>query len=236
VGLFVSRELPTAFARLHNSMGERVNGPVPFRLDDGSTGTLRVRSDPSEPCGSATDICLPEIFWIDIEDEAGRRVAHLRLWAAYGVFDLVPIDLVDGPGDELVIIRIPGHASPPLGIELRIWKLGATVPVDLAEPLRVAGYLDTIERAVPCVRWLVHLLVDPLAAKPRRISLVGEFAVEVDPSDPTWSCHLNKQGANGAAALRGGENLSFSDGRYRLRASRGTTADLLRIEPSGDSR
>ena len=54
-------------------------------------------------------------------------------------FDLVPIDLVDGSGDELVIVRIPGHASPPLGIELRIWKLGATFPVDLVEPLRVAG-------------------------------------------------------------------------------------------------
>ena len=81
-----------------------------------------------------------------------------------------------------------------------------------------------------------HLQLDPLAAKPRRISLVGEFAVQVDRSDPMSSCHLNRQGANGAAALRGGENLSFSDGRYRLRASRGTTADLLRIEPSGDSR
>src|SRR5205814_1635360 len=151
------------------------------------TGTLRVES---EPCGSAGS-CLPESFRIDVEDEAGRTVAHLPLSAAYGVFDLVPIDLVDGPGDELVIVRIPGHASPPLGIELRIWKLGATVPVDLVEPLRVAGYLDTIERAVPCVRWQVHLLLDPLAAKPRRISLVGEFAAEVDPSDPTWTCHLN---------------------------------------------
>jgi hypothetical protein len=227
---------PSALPRLHNSRGERVNGPVPFRLDDGSTGTLRVRSDPSEPCGSAADICLAEIFWIDIEDEAGGTVAHWRLSAAYGVFDLVPIDLVDGSGDELVIVRIPGHASPPLGIELRIWKLGATVPVDLVEPLRVAGYLDTVERAVPCVRWRVHLLLDPLVGKPRRISLVGEFAVEVDPSDPTWSCHLNRRGANGAAALRRGENLRFSDGRYRLRANRGTTADLLRIESSGDSR
>lgn len=72
-------------------------------------------------------------------------------------------------------------------------------------------------------RWRVHLLLDPLAAKPRRISLVGEFALEVDPSDPTWSCHLNRRGTNGAAALRRGENLRLSDGRYRLRANHGTT-------------
>jgi hypothetical protein len=163
-------------------------------------------------------------------------VARLPLSAAYGVFDLVPVDLVDGPGDELVIVQIPTHASPPIGIDLRIWKLGATVSVDLVEPLRVAGYLETIERAVPCARWRVHLLLDPLAAKPRRISLVGEFAAEVDPSQPMWICHLSRRGAKGAAALRRGENLRFSDGRYRLRANHGPTADLLRIEPSGDSR
>jgi hypothetical protein len=76
----------------------------------------------------------------------------------------------------------------------------------------------------------VRILVDPLAAKPRPISLVGEFAAEVDRTDPAWTCHLNRQGVNGAAALKRAESLRFADGRYRLRTNRGTTADLLRVE------
>lgn len=39
----------------------------------------------------------------------------MHLWAAYGMFDIVPVNLVDGPGDELVIVRVPLHESPPIG-------------------------------------------------------------------------------------------------------------------------
>jgi len=213
-----------ALPRLHNSFSEGELGPVPFRLDDGSTGTLRVES---EGCNSPSD-CASEGFTIAVDDANGRSVARFPFWAAYRDFDVVPVDLVGGIGDELLLIRRPAHAAPPFGPVLRIWKLGATAPVDLVESFSVAGYLATIGGAIPCARWQIRLLVDPLADKPRPISMAGEFAADVSSSDPMWTCRLNRQGADGAAALRRGESLSFSDGQYRLRDTSGTRADLLR--------
>jgi hypothetical protein len=156
-------------------------------------------------------------------------MARWRSGAVYGVFDLVPVDLVDGPGDELVLVRIITVSAPPSGLELQLWKLGLTAPVALVDPIRVTGYLGTTEGAIPCARWRVRVLLDPLATKPRPIALAAEFAAYMNLSEPTFrACRLNSQGASGAAALRRGESLRFSDGRYRLSANLGTMADLLR--------
>jgi hypothetical protein len=44
---------------------------------------------------------------------------------AYGKFQIVPVDLVDGVGDELVVVRVPNHSSPPIRCDMKIWKLSA---------------------------------------------------------------------------------------------------------------
>ena len=228
--------------RLHVSMGAASGGPVPIRLDDGSTGTLRVDS---RPCG-ASDNCEPfdcgcplddESFWIEVANAAGQRVARLHLWAAYGTFDIVPIDLVDGAGDELVIVRIPAHSAPPIGPDLKIWKPGPTAPIVLAEPLRVAGYLTTAGGgAIPCARWRVRLLVDPAAAKPRAIQLQADLAASVDSSDPASICRLDREGTDAATALKRGELLRLQGARYRFRAERGVAADFMRAAPRDGGR
>ena len=192
--------------------GQTTTRPVPVRLDDGSVGTLRVEM---RPC-RATEDCTPrdcgcplddESFWIAITNAAGQRVARLHLWAAYRIFQIVPLDLVDGPGDELVIVRVPAHASPPIGHDLKIWKVGASTPVDLGGLEHVAGTLASSPFA--CARFQLGLSVDLTAAKPRAIALRPEFAASA-------CCRLGPEAQSRLAALRGGQTLRFdvTTGKY----------------------
>jgi hypothetical protein len=131
---------------------------------------------------------------------------------------VVPIDLIDGPGDELSIVRRPQHASPPHGPDLKIWKLNTGRAADLLGPPQewfdVAGYIATIEGAGPCVRWQTRLLVDLGMAKPRSIRLLPDFAAD-DFSES--GCHLSDEGGKKVAALKADRQLQFADGKYRLR-------------------
>src|SRR6185503_3067040 len=105
----------------------------------------------------------------EVTDGRGGLVARMHLWAAYGKFQIVPIDLVDGPGDELLIVRVPAHASPPVGYDLKIWKIGQTKPVELGGSERVANLLITFP--IGCARWRTFLSIDSTEAKPRSIAL-----------------------------------------------------------------
>jgi hypothetical protein len=122
----------------------------------------------------------PDSYWIDAFNSKGQRKAHLHLWAAYGVFDVVPVDLIDGPGDELVIVRTPAHSSPPHPPDLKIWKIQSSRPRDLVVPSgqekRFAGRLDSGDQAVFCANWRSLLFVNPDAPKPKPISLRVDLA------------------------------------------------------------
>jgi hypothetical protein len=205
---------------LRNSMGQRSNGPVPIRLDDGSIGTLRIES---KPCTS-TENCEPfdcgcpleyESYWIEVADARAKRVARMHLWAAYGVFDIVAVDLIDGPGDELVIVRVPSHASPPIGHDLKLWKVGPTMPVELTQPISLAGIFGT--QLIGCARWRTHLFVDLSESKPRTVALRSEFAATVAGFPATAVCRLEAQESSRVAILRRGQELRKESGAYRLR-------------------
>jgi hypothetical protein len=143
-------------------------------------------------------------------------VTHRHLWAAYGVFDVVPVDLIDGPGDELVIVRIPNRGSPPHAPELQIWNLGSATRADLVEHVDdwFAGRFDTTEGAIPCARWRTRLFVKPNDLKPRPIALHADLAAE---DWPPSGCHLTKKGASTVAVVRAPRVLSFERGKYRMR-------------------
>ena len=202
---------------LHNAMRQTFGGPFEIRLDDGSRGTLRVESRPCVPgddcepvdCGCPLDY---ESYWVEVVDARGERAARMHLWAAYGVFDVVPVDLVGGPGDELIIVRIPAHASPPVGHDLKIWQLGRTKPVDLLEPVPVAGLFDT--QPIGCAQWRMRLVVDLASAKPRAVSLRSEFAARPRPGGTTI-CRLIDDAVARHASLQRGHVLRFERGRYR---------------------
>ena len=87
-------------------------------------------------------------YWIEVADGRGRAVARMHLWAAYGKFQIVRSISIDGPGDELLIVRVPAHSSPPAGYDLKIWKIGETKPVELGGSERVANPLITYPLAV----------------------------------------------------------------------------------------
>ena len=97
--VFTSRKADEPVLRWHNDDLRRrtAKQPIPFHLEDGTIGTLRVYAAPclkTADCGSPRDDCGcfdGESYWIDVLHSSGRVVAHLHLWAAYGVFDLCPL-------------------------------------------------------------------------------------------------------------------------------------------------
>jgi hypothetical protein len=160
--------------------------PVEIRLDDGSLGRLSV-----EPgvCRNAAE-CLPEdcgcpgvgeSFFVEVSTSDGRSIARWHLWAAYGVLQIVPVDLADGPGDEFVVIRIPAHASPPIGYDMKIWKLNGATVSELATDISVEKSLGSFPFA--CARWRDAVVVDSRSSKPRTIELRPTIAM-------TECCHV----------------------------------------------
>jgi hypothetical protein len=102
--------------------------PLSVRLDDGTRGTLSVVQ---KECATGED-CSPydcgctgvnESYWIEVHRANGQLFTRKHLWAAYSNFQIAAVDLIDGPGDELLIARIPAHASPPTGWDLKIWRM-----------------------------------------------------------------------------------------------------------------
>jgi hypothetical protein len=208
--VFVAGTDGTPIARLHNTQGQLTNGPIPIRLDDGSVGAMRVAKESFDD------------HWLDIVDSAGLPAVHLPLWAAYGAFDVVPVDLIGGPGDELIIVRIPGHASPRYGPELRIWRVASNKSFDLIEErfsvgderFSVGEWLGTVEGAVSCAAWRTRLFINPSERKPRSIALHADFAADDWPAP---GCHLSPQGGKEMAGLARGHVLHFKAGAYRRR-------------------
>jgi hypothetical protein len=220
----------------HRSIEQLTDGPIPIRLDDGTKGTLRTES---RECGPGED-CAPydcgctggavERVWIEVRNAADALVSRMHLWASYGDYQIVPVDLVDGPGDELMIFRIPNHASPPIGFDMKIWKIGATKPIDLhtqtshiairgAKPTElegfehVAGHLPTLPFS--CATWRTFMTVDLTKPKPRSIALMTELSASED-------CRCYKESRNEIARvndirLRSALRFNVRTRQYELR-------------------
>jgi hypothetical protein len=164
---------------LNNWTGDGADQQIRIRLDDARVGTLRIvegACSPPAECASRDCGCFDyDSYWVEVSNERGI-VVRMHVWAAYGGIRIAPIDLVDGPGDELLVFRIPGRASPPLGYDLRIWKIGATKPVEIGALERVSRRFGSTP--IGCAGWKTRLLIDPEAPKPRPITLQTDIAVE----------------------------------------------------------
>jgi hypothetical protein len=152
-------------------------GPIPIRLDDGSLGTMTAEAGscgPQDACIGPRDDCGcfdDDSYWIYIADSTGRRIKRLHFWAAYGRFQIVPVDIIGGPGDELFIFRVPAHASPQVGYDIKIWLIDQSAPRDLANGEHVAGHIPARKYATSCVLWKTTFSVDLAGAKPRALQL-----------------------------------------------------------------
>ena len=151
--------------------------PLSIGLDDGTRGTLSVvqrRCAKGEDCSPYDCGCTGgnESYWIEVHRRDGRLVGRKHLWAAYDRFQIVAVDLIDGPGHELLIARIPAHASPPIGWDLKIWRV--------APQMTEVGEMTHLNRPLPsatfsCAWWMARLTVDSTAPKPRAFSVNAEF-------------------------------------------------------------
>ena len=189
----------------------RLSSPARIQLDGATVATLSVTP---APCGQGRE-CEPadcgchgvDRFLLSIVQTNGTEVARTHLWAAYGTFDVVPLDLVDGPGDELMIVRVLGRSAPPNGHDLKILKVAAGRLVDLVEPVRIAGNLSGTPMV--CGQWRSRVAVDGQARKPRPLWIRNEVIV---PD----GCRLDAAGR--ANTLRKEHRqLVFTAGRYQPR-------------------
>ena len=154
------------------------DAPIPVRLDDGSRGTVRVTTHPcpkGEQCDPGDCGCFEyDRSLVEVLDARGQVLSKRELWSAYSLLTIVPVDVVGGPGDELIIVRVPGRAAPPLGHELKIWRLDGPAPMDLTTgSIMVARNLAT--SPVACARWRTRLSIDLASPKPRVISMRNEL-------------------------------------------------------------
>lgn len=194
--------------RFHHS-GSKPLGPTPIQLDDGTRGTLRViarRCGRDEDCSPYDCGCTiaDESFWIEVRRANGDLVLRKHLWAAYERFEIVAADLLGGRGDELLIVRIPAHASPPIGWDLKIWNLAS--PGSEIGTMHASAWFGG---AVPysCAWWMATAIIDTDAPKPRPIHLEVDFAA-------ADCCRLNAATVEDVAGMRRPHALRY-DGRMR---------------------
>jgi hypothetical protein len=84
---------------------------------------------------------------------------------------MAAVDLVDGPGEELLILRAPNHGSPPVGLDVKIWRVAQPEADELFQSKdRVAGHLWPL-----CAAYRTRALIDLDTAKPRSVALQPEL-------------------------------------------------------------
>jgi hypothetical protein len=163
-------------------------GSVPIRLADGRTGSMSVDAGPCGPldaCIGSRDDCgcmQNDSYWIRIADIRGRTIRRLHFWAAYGRFQIVPVDILEGPGNELLIFRMHARAVPPTGYDIKIWEIHQDATRDFASEEQVAGQLPAVKMAVPCVYWKTRFTVDTAGSKPRPLRLRIDVRASADCS------------------------------------------------------
>ena len=199
--------------------------PLDFHFDDGSVGRVAVERRACE----SSDGCAPgdcgndDNALIQVKNSAGQRVATWLRCAAYGNFSLVPVDLIDGPGDELIFLYRYGRSSPPRGVDLTMWSLRSSQPESISDTIRVADYVSTACGAVACVWWQMRLVVGENSRRPRRITLRAAF----EPFNGSMA-NLDRLGRREAAALGATPVLVYRDGRYRVEQTNSTGRQLLK--------
>jgi hypothetical protein len=198
---------------------------LPFHFDDGSIGRVAVESrecSASDGCG--TDDCgSDDNVLIQVFNSSAQRVATWLRCAAYGAFSLVPVDLINGRGDELIFVYRYGRSSPPSGLDLAIWSFRSDQPVLVSDTIRVADYLSTPCGAVACIWWQTRLVIGEDARKPRMVTLRATF----EPFNGLME-NLDRMGRREAAALRAAPALAYRGGRYRVERSSATGRRLLK--------
>jgi hypothetical protein len=183
-------------------------GDARFRFDDGHVGSFRVEEGSCAPlyeCAMAA--FSTDNLWIYVLDAGGAPVARVFVVAPYGVLDVLALDLVDGPEDELLMIMKAGHSSPPAGDDIAIFKLTGMSATALVENYRIAGTLSSMP--IACARWRSRLFIDSSQPKPRSLIIRTELLMppecRTEPSDVA------------EVRRRDGETLTYVGGHYVAR-------------------
>src|SRR6185436_15253147 len=178
----------------------------PIRLDNGTTGTLRVSLYSSLPRDW-------EHARIQLRNPDDTIRTEFEMYPAYGQLNIVPIDLVGGPGDELIVVAIKTHASPPVGHHLTVWRISTPMPELISERFEVSNLF--FSDLIGCARWKSMATVDLDATKPRSIVLQAQFAASTRGYQPNAECHLTDP--DQLKNLRNARRAVFDGSRYHLK-------------------
>ncbi len=131
------------------------------RLDDGSTATIRIREATSRQQGHLQG----DDYVLDIAVPAGAPV-QIPLWASYGRLAVALADLVNGAGDEILVVSQHGRGSPLFAPVLQVWSISRGQTQRIGE-FQVGGFIDT------CAWWRDKVVVLE-GEKPRSVRLDRE--------------------------------------------------------------
>ena len=203
----VENAIPVPTLRLRGLSERKPTGywSVPVRFDDGTTGTFRVAPYSSLP----KDI---DHARIQVRSPSDRVVSETDWYAAYGQLSITPIDLLGGPGDELIIVEIKTHASPPTGHSMAVWTISTPTPTLISQPLDVANLFASEQ--IGCARWKSVALVDMTTPKPRSLLLQPHFAASLKGFPPDLGCRPAKEQVR---TRRRDRRVVFDGSRYLLR-------------------
>jgi len=114
---FLIRSLPGPRAPVH-TITQPTDG-IPIRLDDSSTGQLTVKQLSKVVKG----VNPGEDYQLSVKNSEGIVLGQTNVVACYENFQLALLDLLGGPGDELVFISQEYHGSPTFSPILTIYNL-----------------------------------------------------------------------------------------------------------------
>jgi hypothetical protein len=137
---------------------------VPIRLDDGSTGQLALKQLDKVIKGSSPG----EDYKISIKNSKGTVLGEVNVVACYYSFQLAILDLIGGPGDEIVFISQDFHASRPIIMPvLTIYRLDK-------RGLVAIGSTKVASPELPCAFYVDQAELD-LAHKPVTFKFVRQW-------------------------------------------------------------
>jgi hypothetical protein len=172
-------------------------------LDNGRIASvLLAKIESQEPSHLPGDDYIVAVTAVDFPG------ATIPVWASYGRFAIAAADLVEGSGDELLIVSQQGRGSPLFAPVLQVWAFEKTGRRKLLQ-LEVGSFVS------PCALWRDQVRVVG-KTKPRSLHLVRQVFSESCPETPEVS----------AARSVAERELRFSvrDGRFEL-VQGGQTSD-----------
>ena len=134
---------------------------LPIHLDDGTKATAQVESTVEGDGG----YLLSDSFQLHVTYAGGEKQFKAEFLACYHAFQLAAVDLVGGPGDEILLVSQQERGWPAFSPLLQIYAIADSGLIDLGE-------VELGASITACgAQWEEHVHIQP-GPKPLRLWLI----------------------------------------------------------------